>query len=385
VHRQMKSISNPLKAFYDDCSAPTGTKTFEHEAPRVAIIILNWNSWRDTLDCLESLHRISYPSYLIIIVDNGSTDGSLDKIRAYCEAASSAGMISIIPHHQENHLAEPTYKQNGITTEFKQIVPDKSDKREILIIRNDQNYGYAVGNNIGMRFALKCRSDAVLLLNNDTVVDPEFLTELVKALQDQQSAGFFGPKVYYYERNGRKDVISHAGGVLNMLTGTCHPIGKDEVDAGKYDVVREVDYIEGSCVLVRAEVIDQIGLLDPIFFAYWEDVDWSLRGSNEGWKSIYVPTARVWHKTYASDVAGMAFYRMVRNWFWFMRKHSSPIRYQIFLLYYFSWQFWLISASCVFYRRSSLRAFWRAVFEGIFRQSVGNQHEATESALQPLV
>src|SRR5665647_487419 len=102
------------------------------DSPKISVIILNWNGWRDTLDCLDSLHRISYPSYLSIIVDNGSTDGSLDKIRAYCEAASSVGMISIIPHCQENHLAEPTYKQNGITTELKQIVPDKFDNREAV-------------------------------------------------------------------------------------------------------------------------------------------------------------------------------------------------------------------------------------------------------------
>jgi len=373
----MKSVS-PLKAFYDDYSAPADTKACEHESPRVAIIILNWNNWRDTLDCLESLHNVSYPSYRVIIVDNGSTDGSIDNIRAYYQATSSAGMISIIPHHQENHLAEPTYKQNGITTEFKQIVTDKFDKREIFIIRTDQNYGYAEGNNIGMRFALKCRPDAVLLLNNDTVVDPEFLTELVKAFEDRQSAGFFGPKIYYYERNGRKDVISHAGGLLNTVTGTCHVIGKNEVDAGKYAVIREVDYLEGSCLLAKAEMIDKIGLLDPTFFAYWEDVDWCVRGSHEGYKSVYVPTARVWHKKSASNVGSNVVYRIVRNLFWFMRKHSSPFRYRIFLLYYFLWPFWLISASFVFYHRSpsSLRAFWRAVFEGVFHESVGNPLEA---------
>jgi GT2 family glycosyltransferase len=110
---------------------------------------------------------------------------------------------------------------------------DTTDKREILLISADQNYGYGEGNNIGMRYALYGRSDAVLLLNNDTVVDPEFLTELVKASEEQQSGGFFGPKIYYYEWNGRKDVISHAGGVLNTITGTCHPIGKDEADTGK--------------------------------------------------------------------------------------------------------------------------------------------------------
>jgi GT2 family glycosyltransferase len=371
------SIGNSLKAFYDDCLAPADTKMCAHESPRISIIILNWNRWRDTLDCLESLHRISYPSYRVIIVDNASTDASIDKIRAYCETASKVRVISV-NHHQESDRVESACYQDGATAEFTQIATDKFDKREIIIIRNDQNYGYAEGNNIGMRFALKCRSDAVLILNNDTIVDPEFLTELVKAFEDEQSAGFFGPKIYYYECKGRKDVISHAGGVFNTTTGMCHVIGKHEVDAGKYDVIREVDYLEGSCQLIRAEVIDKIGLLDPIFFAYWEDVDWCVRGSKAGYKSIFVPTARVWHKTYASDAASMAIYRKVRNQFWFMRKHNSPMRYRLFLLYYFLWPFWLYSASFVFHRRSpsSFRAFLNGVFQGIFHESVGNPQKA---------
>jgi GT2 family glycosyltransferase len=166
----MKSapISTPPKAFYDDSSAPADAKTCERESPRIAIIVLNWNNWRDTLDCLESLRRISYPNCRMIIVDNGSPDGSLDKIRAYYEAASGVGMISIVLHHQENHLAEPVCTQNGITTEFTQIATDTFDKRGTVVIRNDQNYGYAEGNNVGVRCALK--RESVVLLNKDTVV-----------------------------------------------------------------------------------------------------------------------------------------------------------------------------------------------------------------------
>jgi GT2 family glycosyltransferase len=355
---------------------PQDIETHLQESPKISIIILNWNNWRDTLDCLESLHHISYPSYRVIIVDNGSTDCSIEKICAYYEPASKAKVISVVSHHQESGLTEPACNQDDATTEFTQIVTDRFDKSEVIIIRNNRNDGYGAGNNIGIQFALKYSSDAVLLLNNDTIVDPEFLAELVKVSEDRQSGGFFGPKIYYYERNGRNDVISHAGGKLNMVTGTCHAIGKNEIDAGKYDVVREVDYIEGSCVLVRAEVIDKIGLLDPIFFAYWEDADWCVRGSHAGYKSVYVPTARVWHKSSASNVGSNFIYRIVRNMFWFMRKHTSPIRYRLFLLYFFLWPFWLISSSFVFYRRSpaSLRAFWKAVFQGV-RESPGNLQE----------
>ena len=199
------------------------------------------------------------------------------------------------------------------------------------------------------------------------MVHPEFLTELVKASETRESAGFFGPKIYYYDSNGRKDVISFAGGELSMLTGRGRAIGKHEVDVGQYDAIREVDYLEGSCMLVKTHVIDEIGLLDPVFFAYWEDYDWCLRGKNHGYASVYVPNAKIWHKTCASNVESANIYYMTRNRFWFMKKHASPMGYRLSVLYFFLWPFWHISASKIFYRRSllSLRRFWLGVFHGL--------------------
>jgi len=338
----------------------------EREAPEIAIIILNWNNWRDTLECLDSVRQITYTRYQVIIVDNGSTDGSLEKIKAYFTDASRAPSGFAGSKYFEGHVSPSSGGSKRIEAQF-EVEGSDFASRQITIIRNARNYGYGEGNNVGIRCALQREVDAVVLLNNDTVVHPEFLTELVKAWETQKTAGFFGPKIYYYDMNGRKDVISFAGGELSLLTGRGRATGKHEVDVGQYEAIREVDYLEGSCVLVKAHVIDEIGLLDPLFFAYFEDYDWCVRGRNQGYASVYVPHAKIWHKTSASNVDGANIYYMTRNRFWFMKKHSSPIGYAVSVLYFFLWPFWHISVSKVFYRRSlrALRLFWRGVFHGL--------------------
>ena len=133
-------------------------------------------------------------------------------------------MVFATSNRQDGQVSSAPPRSYGTEAKFKQTDEDGFGTREITIIRNEENYGYAEGNNVGIRCALKRGSDAVVLLNNDTVVHPEFLTELVKASKTRESAGFFGPKIYYYnDGNGRKDVISFAGAEFSMLTGRGEP------------------------------------------------------------------------------------------------------------------------------------------------------------------
>ncbi len=151
-----------------------------------------------------------------------------------------------------------------------------------------------------MQRALDKGADYILLINNDTIVDKNFLTELVRIADSRVDIGFAGPKVYYYEYHGRKDVINIAGGKLNIWKGTSDKLGVKQIDKGQFDKITEVDYIEGSFILVKRKVIEKIGMFDSVYFSYWEDNDWCIRGSKANFKSIYVPDAKIWHKVSAS-------------------------------------------------------------------------------------
>ncbi|MGP8012425.1 MAG: glycosyltransferase family 2 protein, partial [Halobacteriota archaeon] len=143
--------------------------------PKVAIVVLNWNGKRDTVECLASLNEIDYSNYEILLVDNGSTDGSQKYFRAQYP--------------------------------------------EIELIENEMNLGFAEGNNVGIRHAMNGRADYVLLLNNDTFVHPKFLSELVRVAEGGSRIGFVGPKIYYQEWRGQRDVIAFAGGCVNLWIG----------------------------------------------------------------------------------------------------------------------------------------------------------------------
>jgi GT2 family glycosyltransferase len=154
--------------------------------------------------------------------------------------------------------------------------------------------GYARGNNVGLDYVLKEEPDYVLLLNNDVVLDVCCLRHLVLAAEQYPVAAFLGPKVYHREDPAR---IQSAGAMLDKLWRS-HQRGLDTVDSGQFDISAEVDYVIGAAVLVRASVLDRIGLLDPDFFLYREDVDWCLRARRLGYRTLYVPEARVWHRSH---------------------------------------------------------------------------------------
>lgn len=291
--------------------------------PKVTIIILNWNGKEDTIECLGSLKHITYPNNEILLVDNGSTDGSVECFR--------------------------------------------NRHPEIEIIENEENLGFAEGNNVGIRRAMDEGADYVLLLNNDTVVDPEFLGELVNVVAKNPKIGFAGPKIYYYDYNGKKDVINFAGGRLNMWKGTARHIGKKEIDSGQYDKIKKVDYAQGSCLLGRIEMISKIGLLDPEYFTYWEEDDWCMRGRKAGYDTVFVPKAKIWHKISTSDVGKIKMYFLGRNQFFFMKKNASVWQYLSFLLYFFTFNFWFTSGIFLLHHKDfkGFASFCKGVIAGL--------------------
>lgn len=292
--------------------------------PKVAIVILNWNGLRDTVECLESLKNITYPNYEVIVVDNGSKGEDVEVLR--------------------NKFGD-----------------------YIHMIENDKNYGFAEGNNIGMRYALEnSNPDYILLLNNDTVVDPGFLTELVKVAESDPLIGIVGPKIrFYYEPNR----IQSAGGQINWWTGQLSLIGCTQIDRGQFDEMREVDWVIGCALLVKSETIREIGLLYAGYFAYLEETDWCARCGKAGYKVIYTPAARLWHKRRLAvgRIDKIRLYYRTRNLFVFMKRNSTGLQLVSFFVYFILRDF-LLTPLTLLVRQNDLKllpAFYKGTCDGI--------------------
>jgi GT2 family glycosyltransferase len=231
--------------------------------PLVSVIILNFNG-RDLLcKCLQSVFKTDYPDYEVIVVDNGSTDESCMMVERE------------FPHVQ--------------------------------LIRNHENCGYSKGNNVGILYSI---GEFIVLLNNDTVVTPEWLSELVREAERNPEC-FYQPKILF----ARSKKINSAGNSI-QLYGFAFPRGIGELDFGQYDKECEISYSSGACVLASKEFIKKIGLLDDDFYTFYEDVNWGWRALMLGYKSIYVPSAVVYHKwggTWGSKMFSNKFYLIERS------------------------------------------------------------------------
>jgi GT2 family glycosyltransferase len=310
--------------------------------PRVSVIILNWNGWMDTVECLESLFQINYPNFDVVLVDNNSTNDSILKIKEYCN-----GHIEIDPKFSRFETENKPIKIREYTEEeAKTINPHdqfhtvKDASQKILnLIKNRNNYGFAKGNNTGIDYAINVLNpDYVLLLNNDTVVDPDFMLELALTGESSDKIGFVGPKTYLYSN---EDVLQAAGGGdVDFKHGIVNEIASNRIDNGDYDIYMEIDYVGGACLLCKREVIDTIGALDPNFFMYWEDVNWCLNGFKSGYKSVYAYKSKIWHKYGASSESHFKIYYLNRNRIYTIKKHAEKNDYIYFLIYFFLYRFW---------------------------------------------
>ena len=243
-----------------------------NDYPLVYIVLVNYNGYELTKDCLVSLDAIKYINSKIIVIDNASTDSSAENL---------------------------------------------SEMEGIDFIANGTNDGFVGGNNIGIKFALERGAKYILLLNNDTIVEPDFLNELVLAMETDQKIGVTGCKIMnYYD----KDRIWSAGGGIRKWTKKTFQYGEGKRDDGSYDEAREVDFLSGCCLLIRREVIEKIGLLDNDYFMYYEDVDYCLRTKKAGFTVNYVPESVIWHKIGgSSNKSFMDYYRM-RNFVLLLKK-----------------------------------------------------------------
>ncbi|AIY90182.1 glycosyltransferase family 2 protein [Geoglobus acetivorans] len=337
--------------------------------PRVSIIILNWNGWKDTVECLESLYRIDYPNYDVIVVDNGSEDDSVQKIREYAEGKIevSSKFFEYSPGNKPIRVFEIS-EEEAREGKFNRPVYEKYDvDRRMILIRNNNNYGFAGGNNVGIKFALSVfDSDYVLLLNNDTVVDPGFLRELVKVADSDGKIGIAGPKVYYYEN---PSMIESMGGKINLYTISTSLIGNKEIDAGQHNKIIDVDWVSGCCLLFKKSVIYTIGLLNPAYFLYFEETDFCFRAKKKT-RLVAVPESRIWHKSASTTTrfTGLGRYYTTRNRIKFARKNLNSIKLSIFMTYFILIFFPAVLAWLTIIRKDRvlIMVFLKSIKDGIF-------------------
>jgi len=273
------------------------------------------------------------------LIDNGSVDGSLEKIHNYCNGilGVESSFFKYNPKNKPIKIFEFSRRESEINDWRKNDFLNIPSDRKLILIKNEKNYGFAEGNNIGIRFSLSnLKPDYILLLNNDTVVDALFLHFLTEQMINNKSIGFSCPKIYYYDFNGEKNIINFAGGKIDMNRGVSSHIGLDSRDNGQYDSDRMVDWAEGSCILVKSKMINRIGLLDRKYFAYWEELDWCLQGKKQGWQTWFVPKAKIWHKIARSTQtkSGRLYFYMTRNRIFFMRKNANKKEFFIFLTFF---------------------------------------------------
>jgi len=202
---------------------------------------------------------------------------------------------------------------------------------EVVVLSNQENIGYAGGNNRGIRFAMEQGADYFFLLNNDVILSPDCLSVLLGVAESDPQIGMVGPKVYYFDAPKR---IQSAGGIVTWRSRLTAMIGQGELDHGQYDRIRDVDFLCGCALLVKRTAIEVTGYLDPDFFIYYEDADWGLRMRRAGFRVVYVPYTHVLHVGSAepsNDSAFRAYYNH-RNALLLARKHAPwPRRWLIYL------------------------------------------------------
>ncbi|WP_139903827.1 glycosyltransferase family 2 protein [Clostridium thermarum] len=249
---------------------------------RVFIILLNYNGAVDTIDCIHSLERIDYDNYKIVVVDNESTDKSVSLIK-------------------------------------------KAIGNKHIFMSSGKNGGFAYGNNVGIRYALEQGAEYILLINTDTLVEPDFLSKLVGAAEEHPEAGLVTGRILY---EGNRDKIWYGGGEINWkrFYGS-HYQGENTEDKGG---LRKVTFATGCLMLIKAEVFDKAGFLPEEYFMYYEDVDFCAMIQEQGFTILYEPSAVIYHKVSASsgeEESAFAVEWNTRNRIRFIRKYKKRINF----------------------------------------------------------
>ena len=246
-------------------------------SPLVISVVLSSNHREDTLECLTTLQHNTYPNHRIILLDNASTDGTVEAVRSQLPA--------------------------------------------VQIIELPYNLGYAGNNNVGIEAAVRQGADWIFVLNEDTVLASDCIHRLVAAGECDPTIGIVGPMVYHHDEPA---VIQTAGGRLDKYYREWH-LGQNEPDRGQFQQPQPVEWISGCGIMVRRAVIEQVGAIDVRFFYYVEELEWCVRASKAGWRILQVPQAKLWHKGVQRNYQPKPsmFYYATRNHLLLLLKHNA--------------------------------------------------------------
>lgn len=247
---------------------------------KIYCIVLNWNGKRFLKGCLDSVFASTYKNLSVVVVDNGSNDGS-------CE------------------FVEKNYKN-------------------AVLIKNKKNLGWTGGNNKGIKYALKNKAKAVFILNNDTQIGEKCIEQLAKVLFEKDSTGIVGPKIYLSVKGKKTKRISFAGGKFTANRYFGVHIGNNKIDIGKYNKIKKTEFVTGAAIMIRCELFESIGLFHDDYFIYYDEADFCIRAQKKGNNVLFVPKAKVYHAFSGTVELNSPFqhYYTTRNHFLFVEKNA---------------------------------------------------------------
>jgi GT2 family glycosyltransferase len=259
---------------------------------KVSIILVNYNNYQDTIGCVYSLMNIYYKNIEIIIVDNFSNNES----------------VSILKREFENI-------------------------KSIHLILSDRNLGFSGGNNLGIKYALEKSTDYILMLNNDTIVEKNFLDKVIEYYENNNEIGIITGKIKYFNN---PSIIWYAGGNFSAITGMPQLVGANCKDDGKFGKIREITFACGCFMLMSAEVFNKVGLMPEEYFLYFEDTAYSLKVLSYGYKLVFFPESVIYHKVSASTgkYSKIMQYYFTRNGYYFIKMQYNGFKEYITFIYY---------------------------------------------------
>jgi len=308
---------------------------------KVYIVLVNFNQWSDTIECIESVLKSNYPNYQIVVVDNHSSN---DSIQHLADWAAGKETVTFSTPPELSHLTQPQsvkpiryliYTEEealkGGNPQAESAAENQSSptRYPLIFIQSNSNKGFAAGCNIGMKYALNKKDmDYVWLLNNDTVTDEHALTALTNRFEETQNrnqkTGLVGSKILFYDK---PKVLQAVGGMYNLNTTLFYHLGTGEPDNGQFDRNDiSIDYPMGCSTLCSRFFLEEAGLLEEKYFMYYEELDWAVRARKKNLKITYAYRSKVYHKQGATTGEKM------------LMKHLPPMvacyQYRNMLLFY---------------------------------------------------